>query len=74
MYTFPVLGILREYENSQYQYEQGLFTSAEFEARLASWRRGMQNQGWRQVWAGSREQYAPSFRAEIDRIVAEAGG
>ena len=30
--------------------------------------------GYREYWAVAREQYAPSFRAEIDRIVAEVGG
>ncbi len=34
----------------------------------------MQNQGFRQVWAGSREQFAPSFRAEIDDLCSYLGG
>ena len=29
---------------------------------------------YRNVWLARREVYAPSFRAEIDRIVAEVGG
>ena len=31
------------------------------------------NMGYRQVWAGAREFYSPSFRAEIDRIVGGGG-
>ncbi len=73
-YRFLVLGILREFENSHYQYEKGLFTPDEFEARLSTWRRVMGFQGTLEVWANEREAFAPSFRAEIDRIVAEVGG
>ena len=38
-YRFLVLGLLREFENSHYQYERGLFTPGEFEARVNTWRR-----------------------------------
>ena len=68
------LPVLREWENSRYQYERGLFTPEEFEARLVRWQVTMTQPGFREVWEGSREFYAPSFRAEIDRIVAEVGG
>jgi hypothetical protein len=71
MYFYAVQGILREYENSHYQFTKGLFTAEEFQARLDRWAVGMANAGWRDVWAGARLGFAPSFRAEIDRIVAE---
>ena len=66
--------VIREFENSHYQYELGLFTSEEYEARVTRRRRVMSNQGQREVWASNRETFAPSFRAEIDRMVAEVGG
>jgi hypothetical protein len=71
MYLYAVHGILREYENSYYQYQQGLFSDEEFEVRLERWRVGMATKGWRDVWAGGRLGYSPDFRAEIDRIVLE---
>ena len=75
MFRPHVQGMLREYENSHYQYERGLFTPKEFEPRRRAWGGGFRNsQGWRDTWADSRENYSPSFRAEIDRIVAEVGG
>jgi hypothetical protein len=72
MYRMLVAGILREFENSHYQYEQGLFDSGEFRARVVRWERMMRFQGWRDAWEDERETFAPAFRAEIDRIVAEA--
>ena len=74
MYSLLVGGLMREWENSHYQYERGLFTSEEFEARTARWRVNMLNPGYQDYWDRSREVFAPSFRAEIDRIVAEVGG
>ncbi len=38
------------------------------------WRVNMGSLGYREGWTGTRETFAPSFRAEIDRIVAEVGG
>ena len=74
MYTYAVQGILREYENSYYQYRQGLFSDQEFEVRLDRWRVGMATRGWQEVWATARLAFAPAFRAEIDRIVTEVQG
>ncbi len=71
MYRMLVAGILREFENSRYQYEQGLFAPEEFQARVVRWQRMMHYQGWRDIWDDERETFAPRFRAEIDRIVAE---
>jgi hypothetical protein len=71
-FQFLLHGIIREWENSHYQYERGLFTSDEFQARAARWERNMKNSvGYRDVWGSVGETFSPSFRAEIDRIVAE---
>jgi len=64
-------GLIREWENSHYQNQRGLFASDEFEARSMRWRRAMAGQGFRDYWVLNSEAFAPSFRAEIDRIVAE---
>ena len=34
----------------------------------------MTHPGFRKLWESARQYYTPSFRAEIDRIVAEVGG
>ena len=69
-----VNGVLRVYENSHYQRERSLFTTEEYEARVVRWRVFVSQPGVREQWVGFRDGYAPSFRAEIDRIVAEVGG
>jgi hypothetical protein len=61
----------REWENSFYQYERGLFTAEEFEARRVRWRANMALTPWAELWPTIREQFAPSFRAEVDRIAGE---
>jgi hypothetical protein len=71
MYTLLVGGMVREWENSHYQYQRGLFTPDEFQARTVRWQRAMRLQGYRDYWVANRDAFAPSFRAEIDRIVAE---
>ena len=73
MYYNIAQGMLREYENSHYQYERGLFAGEDFEPRIQRWRSAMAGVGFREVWADVREGYSSTFRAEIDRIVAEAG-
>ena len=69
-------GQFREWENSFYQYEQGLFTQGEYEARRERWRAQMSDRtdsgAYRDLWASARDQFAPNFRAEIDQIVATA--
>ena len=74
MWNQYVQGVVREWENSQYQTERGLFTPEEYEARVERWRAGVRLPAFREFWEGDRLQFAPSFRAEIDRIVAEVGG
>ena len=71
MYSLLVQGIYREWENSLYQYERGLFTGEEFEPRVAIWEGFLALQGARDIWAARRHTFAPSFRDEIDRLVAQ---
>ena len=70
-YKFLLHGILREWENSFYQYEQGLFDESEFEPRRLRWAMNMRSQGYRDIWSETRETYSPRFRMEIDSIVNE---
>ncbi len=68
-------GQLREWENSFYQFERGLFSGDEFEARREFWRTVLRREEEvRDFYSFNRPNFAPSFRAEIDRIVAEVGG
>jgi hypothetical protein len=66
---------LREWENSYYQGERGLFTAEEFEARKPVWRGQLARDGigdlFRDRWDNVRGGFAPDFRAEVDAIVAE---
>jgi len=72
IYAMAAGADFREWENSYYQYEHGLFSAEEFEARRDRWRRSLENfPRQRRHWATERTGYAPSFRAEIDRIAAE---
>jgi hypothetical protein len=74
--TGYVAGIFREAENSYYQFERGLFTPDEYEARSQFWRlifTGDHAAAYADVWQSFRVSFAPDFRAEIDRIVAEVG-
>ena len=70
-YGFLLHGIFREWENSFYQYEQGLFDESEFEPRRYRWRTNMRLTGYRDHWANGREAFSPGFRAEIDSIISE---
>ena len=71
IYSMAVGAQFREWENSFYQYERGLFSGEEFEGRRGRWRSNLRMSGYRRIWANIREGYAPSFRDEIDRMVAE---
>ena len=68
-FQFLVQGVLREWENSYYQYEQGLFEQEEFEPRKTRWRKILNIKSIRDYWAVSRYEFSPRFRAEIDSIV-----
>lgn len=71
MYGYFLAGVWREWENSYYQYEQGLFDPNEFEPRMVRWRAQMQTSSARVLWRADRDWYAPAFRAQVDAIVAE---
>jgi hypothetical protein len=69
MHAYFLAGVWREWENSYYQYQQGLFDRNEFEPRLTRWRATMRNQTVRASWAATRQNYSPAFRAQVDAIV-----
>lgn len=71
MYLYFLAGVWREWENSYYQYQQGLFDAEEFEPRMLRWRSQMESAAARSQWAVTRLWYAPGFRAEVDRLVDE---
>lgn len=71
MYDFLVNGMFREWENSQYQYRRGLYSSEEYESRRGRWQREMARPGFRDVWPRVSELFAPDFRAVIDSLAAE---
>ena len=73
MFGLAIHGIMREWENSLYQFNRGLFSQAEFDARRQRWRINMQLPGYRGAWQEMRGTFAPDFRAEIDAMVTSPG-
>ena len=72
MYAYFLAGIWREWENSYYQYQRGLFDAREFEPRMQRWRsQMMESEAARLMWRSNRDWYAPGFRSVVDEIVAE---
>ncbi|MES3009079.1 MAG: hypothetical protein V4751_15040 [Pseudomonadota bacterium] len=69
MHAYFMAGNWREWENSYYQFQQGLFDRDEFEPRMERWRSTMRVESVRDMWVATRMNYAPAFRAEVDRIV-----
>ena len=70
MYSYFMAGVWREWENSYYQYQRGLFDAAEFEPRMVRWRSQMQSPAARVQWKSTRDWYAPGFRARVDELVS----
>ena len=71
VYATLLHGIFREWENSHYQFVEGLFSREEFEPRMERWRLNMALPGYQQVWSVNRITFSPQFRAEIDGFVTE---
>jgi hypothetical protein len=71
MYTYFLTGVWREWENSYYQYQRGLFEANEFEPRTRRWRSQMESEAARAIWNGTRLWYAPGFRGVVDGFVDE---
>jgi hypothetical protein len=72
MYGYFLAGVWREWENSYYQYQEGLFDSREFQPRMERWRSQMTTPAARTTWAGSRLWYSPDFRAVVDSVTLSA--
>jgi hypothetical protein len=70
-HAYFLAGVWREWENSHYQFEQGLFDRDEFEPRTNRWVSMMRVKANRDAWLATRMNYSPSFRAEVDRIIAQ---
>lgn len=71
MYAYFITGVWREWENSYYQYQRGLFDAQEFEPRMLRWRSQMQSSAARNQWSASRSWYAPGFRDVVDEFVQQ---
>ena len=59
---------LRLWENTHYQYRNGLFDDEEFEADLAVWRELMRTPEYRKHWEAHRSTYSAAFRRQIDNL------
>jgi len=69
MYSYFMAGVWREWENSYYQFQRGLFDVQEFEPRMLRWRSQMESNTARNLWASQRTWFAPGFRAVVDGFV-----
>ena len=69
-HAYFLAGVWREWENSFYQFQQGLFDRDEFEPRMNRWHEMMRNTHIRNAWRATRMNYSPAFRQEVDLIVA----
>lgn len=70
-YAYFLAGVWREWENSYYQFQQGLFDRDEFEPRMNRWHDMMRTKLVRDSWLATRMNYSPGFREEVDRIVRD---
>ena len=60
---------LRLWENTHYQFRNGLFDDDEFEADLAVWREQMAAPEFQRHWMAHRNTYSQAFREQIDTFV-----
>lgn len=74
MWTGFAVAVFREWENSHYQFQHGLFSADEYEGRLVNMRTMIRAPGFRWAWANEGDKFAPSFRALIDGFLAEQKG
>lgn len=71
MWTGFAVAALREWENSHYQYQRGLFSAVEYEGRVANMRAMINTPGFRWVWRNERDKFSAAFRDVIDGFLAE---
>ena len=65
-------GNLRLWENIHYQYRQGLFDEAEFQAERETWRFLItKNQRFKAHWCGDAQSFSSEFVAEINQLMPE---
>ena len=70
-YTFFLLSELRMWENEFYQYQIGLFDSAEFEARTNAWRGQMSWAANIVIWRRTENAFAEDFRVYLNELIDE---
>ena len=63
--------LLRMWENMFYQYQNGLFDEAEFDAEMVAWVRMTQYDWVIDFWNTYREEYSVGFRDIIDGLIAD---
>ncbi|HAJ76756.1 MAG TPA: hypothetical protein DCM64_09910 [Gammaproteobacteria bacterium] len=68
-FIFLYHGIWREWENSLYQYRNGLFTESEFRPRQNRWRMNMSNPGTRELWSTMSSTFSLDFQQEMEVIL-----
>jgi hypothetical protein len=65
------LVVFREWENSHYQFTQGLFESRDFAVRRRMWELTMVSETFQIAWKQYRETFSPDFRVLMDEIVGQ---
>lgn len=62
----------RDWENIHYQYRNGMFDEQEYGAEMNVWRSIINTSTASQrVWCSTRQNYAPKFVAELERLITD---
>jgi hypothetical protein len=63
------VALFRIWENMHYQYRNGLFEDAEFEAEREVWRASVQDEYFRRFFCRVNAQFSPDFIREIEALM-----
>jgi hypothetical protein len=61
---------IRHWENTYYQYQNGLFDEYEFEADFEVWREEFRSPIYQKHWINRRHTYSQGFREVVDELVS----
>jgi len=64
----------RHSENVHYQYRQGLYDEAEFQAQRNIWKIRFHETTWRDTFLASKNTLSPQYAAEVEKILDEISG
>ena len=66
---FLLRSIFRRWENTHYQYRQGLYSEEEFAGNAEAWRSSLSNRAYQRHWEQNRDSFSRPFASEIDSLL-----